>query len=88
MTVFLPSCPRYACDVRRTGLLFAAGGISNFVGDGALSYGNERSIEAFYKCGVLEWLDATLDYQFVDNPGFNASKGPANFFALRLRAGF
>jgi hypothetical protein len=37
---------------------------------------------------VLEWLDATLDYQFVDNPGFNASKGPANFFALRLRAGF
>lgn len=54
---------------------------------GVLSYGNERIIEPFYKCGMLQWLDA-LDYQFVDNARFNASRGPANFFALRLRAGF
>lgn len=64
------------------------GGISSFVGDGALSYGNEKIVEAFYKCGVLDWLDATLDYQFVGNPGFNTARGPANFFALRLTAGF
>jgi len=25
-----------------------------------------------------------LDYQFIDNPGYNTDRGPANFFAGRV----
>ncbi len=27
------------------------------------------------------WL--SLDYQYIRNPGYNADRGPANFFGLR-----
>lgn len=64
------------------------GGISAFVGDGALQYGGEKVFEAFYKIGLLKQLEATIDYQFIGNPGFNVSRGPVNAIALRLRAEF
>lgn len=65
-----------------------AGGISFFLGDGALRYRNEQLAEAFYSAHV--WRDAfvTLDLQRMWNPGYNADRGPANFAALRLHAEF
>lgn len=66
----------------------ALGGTGAFIGDGALTYGPEKNIEVFYNWGVLDWLEATLDYQYFANPGFNVSRGPVDLFALRVRAAF
>lgn len=64
------------------------GGIGSFVGDGRLSYTHEKNLETFYKWHINEWLEATADYQFFANPGYNLARGPVNFFGLRLRAEF
>ena len=66
----------------------ARGGIDAFVGDGALTRGSERVIEAFYRWRLLErtWLSA--DAQRIDNPAYNRDRGPAHFFASRLHADF
>ena len=48
----------------------ARGGQTVFLGDGRLRYAPERVFEA--------------DYQRISNPGFNAARGPASFYALRL----
>lgn len=63
---------------------FAAGGLGILVGDGKLSYAPERIVETYYRAQILKPLSLTLDYQFVDNPAYNAARGPASIFALRL----
>jgi high affinity Mn2+ porin len=65
----------------------AAGGLGLMIGDGALTFGSERVIETFYRHQFLEWLEGSLDYQFLANPGYNQARGPINFFGFRLRAG-
>ena len=67
---------------------FARGGTSVYIGDGALSYGGEKVLEAYYKYGVMDGVDVTLDYQFIANPGHNVARGPVNIFGLRLHAQF
>jgi high affinity Mn2+ porin len=67
---------------------FASGGTSVYIGDGALSYGGEKAIEAYYKYSVAEGIDVTLDYQSIINPGHNLDRGPINFFGLRVHAQF
>ena len=46
----------------------------------AFNFGYFRSI------GQLSRL--SFDYQFVDNPAYNADRGPAHIFAGRLHAEF
>ena len=65
-----------------------AGGISFFIGDGALNYKPEAILESFYSIGVKKGLWLTGDYQYVRNPAYNASRGPVNVFALRMHAEF
>jgi high affinity Mn2+ porin len=36
----------------------------------------------------LPYVDASLDYQFIENPGYNRDRGPAHVFALRLRVAY
>lgn len=67
---------------------FALGGTSVYIGDGRLSYGGEKTFEAYYKLGYSQDIDATLDYQLLVNPAHNLDRGPVNVFALRLRAAF
>jgi high affinity Mn2+ porin len=67
---------------------FALGGLSVYVGDGALTYGGEKNFESYYKIGFGRNLDATLDYQLLVNPAHNSARGPVNVFGLRLRAAF
>jgi high affinity Mn2+ porin len=67
---------------------FGLGGVSVYIGDGALSYGGEKNMEAYYKLGFGKNMDATVDYQLLVNPAHNAARGPVNVFALRLRAAF
>lgn len=65
-----------------------AGGSTIMLGDGFLHYAPEDILEAYYNYRVFKPLSATLDYQFVANPGYNQSRGPANIFALRAHVEF
>jgi carbohydrate-selective porin OprB len=65
-----------------------AGGISFFIGDGALHYRPETIFEGYYslKAGNAIWL--TADYQRIQNPAYNADRGPMNVYAFRFHAEF
>ena len=65
-----------------------AGGLSFFIGDGALSYGAEQVFELYYSLQVWKSTYLTADYQRMWNPGFNTDRGPATFFGLRAHAEF
>lgn len=67
---------------------FALGGTSVYIGDGALSYGGEKALEAYYKYNVLNGVDLTFDYQFLANPAHNLDRGPVNVFGVRVHAQF
>lgn len=68
---------------------FAAGGLGVLVGDGALpSYGSEKIVETYYSFSIAGWATLSLDYQFVDNPAYNALRGPISVFAVRAHAEF
>lgn len=65
-----------------------AGGISFFIGDGALNYRPEQVIETYYSLNVWKSTFLTADYQRMWNPAYNADRGPANFYAIRFHAEF
>ena len=67
---------------------FAAGGLGILIGDGRLNYQTERILEAYYAYSLNKWMTTTFDYQFIDNPGFNADRGPVSVFSARLHAEF
>jgi high affinity Mn2+ porin len=37
---------------------------------------------------LTKGLTATLDYQFINNPAYNADRGPVHVFSGRLSARF
>jgi hypothetical protein len=59
------------------------GGMTMFIGDGALSYKTEQVLETFYSAKVYKDLYLSADYQRIANPAYNAARGPVNFFGLR-----
>jgi high affinity Mn2+ porin len=65
-----------------------SGGLTAMIGDGMLSYSGEHILEAYYKYNLADGVHITGDYQFIDNPAYNAARGPANIFALRLHGEF
>lgn len=65
-----------------------AGGISFFIGDGALVYKPEAIFEAFYSLGIRKGVWLTAGYQRIQNPAYNASRGPVNVVAIRAHAEF
>lgn len=67
---------------------FKYGGLSVYIGDGALTYGGEKNLETYYKLGLSKNLDVTLDYQLLVNPAHNMARGPINIFGLRFRGAF
>lgn len=60
----------------------------NWIGEGAGYFSPEKNIEAYYKIGLNKNVELTLDYQFVQNPNFEKSRGPAHVFGIRLRTNF
>ncbi len=62
----------------------AAGGLGLSVGDGALNYGSERALEAYYSYKIRKGLHSSIDYQFVANPGYNQDRGPVSVVSLRV----
>jgi len=65
-----------------------AGGMSFFIGDGALNYRPETIFEAYYSLAVAKSASVTLDYQHYRNPGYNADRGPVDIFGVRLHGEF
>ncbi len=66
-----------------------AGGSGFLLGDGRLShYGSEQIAELFYKARIARTLWLTLDGQVVQNPGYNADRGPVVFLAVRTHIEF
>ena len=67
-----------------TSEFFAAGGTGILAGDGTLSYGLEKIMEAYYDFQVWKTLHGALDYQFISNPAFNRARGPVSVLGARL----
>jgi high affinity Mn2+ porin len=63
---------------------FAAGGLGILAGDGALSYGLEKTLETYYSFQVWKNINATADYQYVIDPAYNEARGPVSILGLRL----
>jgi hypothetical protein len=59
------------------------GGVTMFIGDGRLNYKKEQIFETFYSWNVYKGLSLSADYQRIANPGYNADRGPVNFYGLR-----
>lgn len=66
----------------------ARGGVGILIGDGALSYGAEKIVEAYYAARLAPWLNLSFDVQHASNPAYNKSRGPVPIYALRLHAQF
>jgi len=66
-----------------------AGGLGILVGDGQLPHpGSERIVETYYDLAILEHLQLTLDYQWVDHPAYNLDRGPVSIGAVRIHVQF
>ena len=59
------------------------GGMTMFIGDGALSYKPEQIFEAYYSYKVYKKLYLTADYQYIANPAYNSERGPIHFLGFR-----
>ena len=73
-----------------------AGGISNFVGDTPypytpgqyLTYKPEQITELYYNALVIKNVLLGANYQHIDNPAYNAARGPVNVLSFRIHAEF
>lgn len=68
---------------------FAAGGLGVLIGDGQLPRaGLENVLEVYYNVAIIPGINFTVDYQHVDNPAYDASRGPVDIFGFRVHAEF
>ncbi len=54
------------------------GGLGFLLGDGNLRYGRETIVESYYTAHVWRGVSASAGAQFIENPGYNKDRGPAN----------
>ena len=59
------------------------GGYGFIIGDGRLNYRQESILEIFYNARLSKNMWLSLDYQFVNNPGYNKDRGPVHVFGIR-----
>lgn len=62
----------------------ALGGCDFGLCDGALDYGHESVMEAYYRVQLGQYVQLSPDYQFIEDPGYNRDRGPARVYSLRL----
>jgi high affinity Mn2+ porin len=70
-----------------------AGGVSYFIGDYAsssqtISYRPERIGEIYYNAMVVKNVLAGVNFQRINNPAYNAARGPVNIMSFRIHAEF
>ena len=61
-----------------------AGGLDIVDGDGKLTYGSEKVVEAYYNFLIWKTVHVTIDYEFAANPAFNRDRGPVSVIGLRF----
>jgi high affinity Mn2+ porin len=66
----------------------AAGGLGFLIGDGRLNYHPENIVEAFYSLTVFRSTWVTLHMQRIQNPAYNANRGPVGVGTIRLHTEF
>jgi high affinity Mn2+ porin len=66
----------------------ALGGVGFLLGDGALTYGQEKIFEGFYTAHLWRGLFASFDVQHINNPGYNKARGPVLVPGLRFHVDF
>jgi high affinity Mn2+ porin len=66
----------------------AAGGLDFIIGDGRLNYAPEQIIEMYYDWQIIKGIFATVDFQGVNHPAYNADRGPVAIGALRVHMEF
>ncbi len=64
------------------------GGVDGFIGDGAIDPAAEHVVEAFYSLNFLSTFWLTGDYQHIQDPAYNAARGPVEILSGRLHAEF
>ncbi|HEX4635737.1 MAG TPA: carbohydrate porin [Rhizomicrobium sp.] len=68
---------------------FALGGLGILIGDGRLDHsGRENVAEAYYTVPLWDDITASLDYQLIGNPAYNADRGPVSVLGFRLHGEF
>ena len=68
---------------------FAAGGLGVLIGDGQLPRaGLEKILELYYNVAVIPGINFTVDYQHVENPAYDAARGPVDIMGFRIHAEF
>ncbi len=66
-----------------------AGGLGILVGDGRLPHpAPEEIIELFYRLTLASWAACSVDFQWANNPAYNADRGPVSIVAFRLHTQF
>jgi carbohydrate-selective porin OprB len=66
----------------------ALGGLGFLLGDGALRYGRENIVEAYYTAHLWRGVSASGGLQYVNHPGHNQDRGPVLVEMLRLHMDF
>lgn len=66
----------------------ALGGLGIMLGDGGLTYGREKIVEAFYTAHLWRGFSMSYDFQDVTNPGYNRARGPVAVSAVRFHTDF
>jgi high affinity Mn2+ porin len=62
----------------------AAGGTGFLLGDGRLTYGQERILEGYYWWQVRRHAALSVGGQVIEHPGYNRDRGPAFVGTLRF----
>ena len=70
-----------------------SGGVSYFIGDYAgpgqtISYRPERIGEVYYNAMLFKNVLLGVNFQHVNNPAYNAARGPVNIASFRIHAEF
>jgi high affinity Mn2+ porin len=66
----------------------ALGGLGFLLGDGALRYGREDIVEAYYTAHLWRGVSASAGLQHIAHPGYNQDRGPVLVSAVRLHLDF
>ena len=74
------------CKYHQTYL--ADGGYGFLLGDGALTYGRETTVESYYTAHLWRGVYAGPDVQHLNNPGYNRVRGPILVASFRLHLEF
>jgi high affinity Mn2+ porin len=62
----------------------SAGGLDFIIGDGKLNYAPEEILEMYYDIQLHQGIFVTFDFEGVNDPAFNADRGPVAIGTIRV----